>query len=268
MKTFPERPSLNDQVRAAIGKNKNLSNIFERLLASKKFTAACETANALAVMRLGYNDHGSTHVRIAGANSLKILSMLREHGVVTNVEKEMQGNFEDAQCIVFLGIMLHDVGNAIHRVHHEQNALVVAGPILDEVLSGLFDEEKKEKIKLRVLECIFATQDGVHATSIEAGVVAVADGTDCEHGRSRVPYKIYGKTDIHSISALAIKRVEITKGKEKPVHILVDMSNPAGMFQVQEILGLKIRESGLEQYVKLEPLLNEKPLEKTDLEKL
>ena len=60
-----------------------------------------------------------------------------------------------------------------------------------------------------------------------------------------------GKYDIHSLSAQAIKRVEIVEGDEKPVSIQVYMENPAGVFQIEEVMGRKIRSSGISELVEV-----------------
>jgi metal-dependent HD superfamily phosphatase/phosphodiesterase len=83
----------------------------------------------------------------------------------------------------------------------------------------------------------------------------VADGTDMAEGRARIPYKT-GKVDIHSLSALAIERVEITEGTEKPVRLMVHMDNVAGVFQAEEVLGRKIRTSGIQGLVEVTALEN------------
>ena len=66
-------------------------------------------------------------------------------------------------------------------------------------------------------------------------MVTVADGTDMAGGRSRIPF-LSGKNDIHAISAQAINKVTIVKGDMKPVSIQVFMDNPAGIFQIEEVL--------------------------------
>jgi metal-dependent HD superfamily phosphatase/phosphodiesterase len=74
-------------------------------------------------------------------------------------------------------------------------------------------------------------------------------------GRARVPFS-KGKRDIHSISALAIDDVEIRKGQDKPVRIQVNMSCSAGVFQIQNVLGGKIRTSPIKQYVEVVGVVN------------
>ena len=76
------------------------------------------------------------------------------------------------------------------------------------------------------------------------------DGADMANGRARIPF-FMGKVDIHSVSALSIKAVRIVKGTNKPVRIEVDMTESAGVFQIQNVLGLKIRSSGIQDYIEV-----------------
>jgi len=72
-----------------------------------------------------------------------------------------------------------------------------------------------------------------------------------KEGHVRIPYEA-GQISIHSISALAIESVQISEGKERPVKISILMSNPAGIFQVDNLLQEKIRTSGIEKMLKIE----------------
>ena len=69
-------------------------------------------------------------------------------------------------------------------------------------------------------------------------------------GRGRAAFE-RGSITIHSVSALAIERVEIRKGKDKPVELCISMSNSAGIYQVQEILAPKVRAGPLSGYVEV-----------------
>ena len=63
----------------------------------------------------------------------------------------------------------------------------------------------------------------------------VADALDMAKGRSRVPFES-GHQNIHSLSAYAIEEVKISAGREKAVRVEIEMSNSAGIFQVDELL--------------------------------
>ena len=78
----------------------------------------------------------------------------------------------------------------------------------------------------------------------------VADAMDMTKGRSRIPFEA-GEVNIHSLSAYSIRRVELAAGEERPIRINVQMSNSAGLFQIDELLKAKLRNSGLEKYVEV-----------------
>jgi hypothetical protein len=115
---------------------------------------------------------------------------------------------------------------------HDMHAVVHANPILTQLLSLVYeDREKLLRVKHEILHSVFSPDDEVRCLSMEAGISKVADGMDMAEGRERIPYRIE-KIDIHSISALAIEKLEIVRGDKRPVSIVVTMKNPAGIFQI------------------------------------
>ncbi|MEM3030591.1 MAG: hypothetical protein QXH27_02545 [Candidatus Micrarchaeia archaeon] len=260
------RPPLADQIKFALGKNRLALAVYERLSADPRFIAGCEMANAVAVNRFGYNDHGIVHVGITAVNALRIFDLLDKAAVVPTFVAEKHGSKADAQLIVLLGALLHDIGNAVSREKHHLHGVAYSQPLLGDVLAVCYSGEKLHKVKLAVLACIFEHDESVRATSTEAGIIKPADGMDCESGRARIPYRMFGKNDIHSISALAITRVEAVAGEARPVLIRVHMNNPAGMFQIQEVLQKKIDSAGpVARLIEVQPVLNGKPLAKAKL---
>jgi metal-dependent HD superfamily phosphatase/phosphodiesterase len=73
-------------------------------------------------------------------------------------------------------------------------------------------------------------------------------------GRSRIPFA-QGSSSIHSISAAAIEAVHIERGETKPVKLQIEMSNSAGVFQLDQLFREKLAGSGLESYVEAEASL-------------
>lgn len=217
-------------------------------------------ANVMAVKRLGYNDHGPVHSKIISGSALEIFSLLTDSVEPSTVVNGICG-YEDARVIVLLGAYLHDIGNSVHRVGHEQSGAYLASGFLDRILHSLYSDDigLAYRIKSEVLHTIYASDDSVPCLSVEAGMVSVADGTDMAGGRSRVPY-LSGKNDIHSISAQAINSVSILRGKDKPVSIQVSMDNPAGIFQIEEVIGRKIRSSGIPDLVEVIATMNGKEI--------
>jgi metal-dependent HD superfamily phosphatase/phosphodiesterase len=86
---------------------------------------------------------------------------------------------------------------------------------------------------------------------MEAGVVRVADALDMAKGRSRIPFAS-GSVSIHSISAAAVEGVHISRGESKPVRLRIELSNSAGVFQLDQLFREKLAGSGLEKFVELE----------------
>jgi uncharacterized protein len=81
--------------------------------------------------------------------------------------------------------------------------------------------------------------------------VRIADALDMAKGRSRIPFA-HGSASIHSISAQAIEAIHIEAGAEKPVRLRIEMSNSAGVFQLDQLFREKLAGSGLEPYIELE----------------
>ncbi len=229
-----------------------LEAMLELLEKDEEIQRHLRMANVMAVSRLGYNDHGVVHSRIVAGSALEIFKLIVESGVTPSVVKDHIGNLEDSMLVVMAGGYLHDIGNSIHRVMHNLHGCIILSRILPRLLESVYREEpaKIHTVKSEILHVVFSHDEAVPTLSIEAGIVKVADGTDMAEGRARIPYKI-GKIDIHSLSALAIKRVLITHGTERPVRIIVEMENEAGYFQVEKVLGEKIKGSSIANMVEV-----------------
>jgi len=213
-------------------------------------------SNVMAVERLKYNDHGPVHAKIAAGSALRIFDLLTQEVTPTAVQNKVC-SLEDATVIVLCGSYLHDLGNSIHRVDHQIHSCIIANPILDRLLSKVYpnDVGLVARLKSEILHAIFSHDDNIDCLSVEAGAAKIADGTDMAKGRTRIPYRT-GKVDIHSLSALSITKVEIEKGKRKPVQIFVNMSNPAGVFQIEEVMEKKLQTSSIQDLVDVIALEN------------
>jgi len=228
-----------------------LRKAFNLLEKDAEVQSLLQMANVMAVNRLKYNDHGPVHSKITCGSALEIFSILSQRVPPTTVEEGLC-SLDDAKLIVLCGAYLHDIGNAVHRDLHHVHGCIIAAPILDRLLSKIYPKNRDLTLRLKseILHCIFSHDENVRCLSIEAGSVKVADGTDMAEGRARIPYKM-GGVDIHSLSALAIRKVEIVEGENRPIKILVNMDNPAGVFQIEEVLGRKIASSGIEKWVEV-----------------
>ena len=232
-------------------KEQSLRRIFRFLEEDLEVQSYLQMANVMAVERLRYNDHGPVHSRITSGSALEIFDILTRRFTPTTVRDNIC-NLEDAKIIVLCGAYLHDIGNAIHRTAHHIHGCIIADSILNRLFSEAYqvNQELALRLKSEILHCIFSHDENIKCLSLEAGCVKVADGTDMAEGRARIPYKI-GGVDIHSLSALAIRKVEILEGDDRPVRIVVNMDNPAGIFQVERVLERKISSSGIEEMIEV-----------------
>ena len=210
--------------------------------------------NVTAIQRLGMTDHGPVHVTIVMNIAVRILRLLFDRGVVPSVVADWKLSNDDAEVIVALGALLHDVGMSIQRADHEDFSLFIAQEKLKEILPQLYDERVANVIRSDVLHAIIAHRTGGKPLTLEAGVVRIADALDMAKGRSRIPFEA-GSDSIHSISAAAIDSINIDKGGERPICITVQMTNSAGVFQLDQLFREKLKGSGLEPHVELRAVL-------------
>jgi uncharacterized protein len=139
---------------------------------------------------------------------------------------------------------------SIHRTDHEAFSLFLAADKLPRLLEGIYEEPQRSVVAAEALHAIIAHRRRGDPFTVEAGIVRVADALDMARGRSRIPFES-GRPNIHSLSAYAIEKVEISAGEERAVRIEILMGNSAGIFQVDELLATKIRGSRLEEHVEV-----------------
>jgi metal-dependent HD superfamily phosphatase/phosphodiesterase len=230
--------------------NKRLAQLVARLDRDVELHTLWQCANVNAVERSGITDHGEVHIKIVANIALKLVRMLIEAGVLMGVVDDHGLTTDDAEIVVVLAACLHDLGISIHRSNHEQYSLFLAERKARELLDGLYDLRERTVMVAETLHAVIAHRWDVSCLTTEAGVVKVADALDVTEGRSRIPFEA-GKTDIHAISAMAIDRVDIRKGDEVPIAIDVVMNNSAGIFQIDELLKRKLRNSSIAPYVQV-----------------
>jgi len=239
---------LSVSLRLPVEGNEKLKALVQRMSEDRRLQAYWRCANVTAIDRLGFSDHGPTHVRIVANFAVRMLRMLLRNGVTPSVMKNYALAAEDAEVVTVLASVMHDLGMAIVREGHEEWSVLLALGFLDRYLGELYDPEQAATVSAEVLHAIVSHHRGQTPLTLEAGIVRVADALDMEKGRARIPFEA-GKVNIHSVSAQSIERVSITEGKEKPITVSIRMSNSAGIFQVDELLRSKIKGSGLEPYI-------------------
>lgn len=235
------RFTLRDRVRKMLKDNKLCILAFDILEKDIEVQALLEDSNRMAIDRMGYSDHGPIHSLIVTMNGIKLLRELRA-GIEPTIVQEETGDFQDAEFVVLLASYLHDIGMSIHREHHNEFSVSLVLPILERVLSKVYPDDRHKQIHIRghILQAMYCHDKDITPTTVEAGIVGIADALDMTKGRARIPFE-HGSVNIHSASAMAIEKVRIVKGKTKTVRIEVLMNNASGIFQIQELLEQKIR---------------------------
>jgi metal-dependent HD superfamily phosphatase/phosphodiesterase len=249
-----ERVSLVDRVDAAhirvpMRGNRRLERLVEAVNGDQQVRAWWYAAGVNAA-RLGMSDHSWVHIQIVTNIALRLARLLFRAGVRPSVIDDHGLTQRDAEVIIAAAALLHCVGMSIHRVDHESFSLFMAADKLPRLLEGIYDEPERSIIVAEASHAIISHRSKGVPFTIEASIVRVADALDMAKGRSRVPFE-QGHKNIHSLSAYAIESVTISPGTRTAVHVEIEMNNSAGIFQVDEGLGTKLRGTPLEEHLEV-----------------
>ena len=231
-------------------KNTKLKQLLARIEEDAELLQLWKCANINAVDRSGISDHGEIHIRIVSNAALRILRLLIKGGVEPSVVKDHGMETDDAEVIVVLAACLHDIGISAHRNDHERYSIFLAYPKSRELLRGIYEEPALTIIASEVMHAIISHNAKETCLTIEAGVLKVADAIDMTEGRSRIPFET-GNVNIHSVSAKAVDSVDIEPGDERPVRLVITLANSAGIFQVDELLRHKLKNSTIADHVEI-----------------
>ncbi len=219
--------------------NEKLRALIKRVNRDDELYALWIAANVNAIERLDMTDHGPVHVKIVMNLAVQMLRLLMDRGVEPSVVRDYGMTRQDAELAVALAALFHDVGMSIHRADHETFSLFVAAPKLKALLEDLYPVREATILRGEILHAIIAHRSGGTPLTLEAGIVRIADALDMAKGRSRIPFE-QGSVSIHSVSAAAIEGVRLEPGEEKPVRVVIEMSNSAGVFQLDELFRSKL----------------------------
>jgi metal-dependent HD superfamily phosphatase/phosphodiesterase len=246
----PPREAIAEaHVRAPTRGNRKLESFLEAVNADEQVRAWWYMAQVNAE-RLGMSDHSWVHVQIVLNIALRLERLLVRAGVEPAMVSDHGMRDRDAEVVVAGGALLHDIGMSIHRADHEEYSLFLAEGVLDRLLADAYKQPERTVVASEILHAIIGHRRRGEPYTVEAGVVRVADALDMAQGRIRVPLET-GHEGIHSISAAAIDEVRIQAGEERPVRIEVQLNNSAGIFQVDDLLATKIRDTPLEGRVEV-----------------
>jgi metal-dependent HD superfamily phosphatase/phosphodiesterase len=204
--------------------NRKLEAFFEAANADDRLKGLWHMQQVTAD-RLGMSDHSWVHIRIVLNIALRIFRLLTRSGVEPAMVSDHGVGRRDAEVVIAAGCLLHDAGMSIHRTDHEEYSLFLAADLLPSLFEGIYQDPELTVVASEVLHTIIGHRRRGNPTTIEAGVVRVADA--------------------------AIDDVAIEPGTDRAVQIEIAMNNSAGIFQVDELLATKLRGSGLEEHVEV-----------------
>jgi metal-dependent HD superfamily phosphatase/phosphodiesterase len=196
------------------------------------------------------SDHSWVHIQIVTNIALRLARLLFRRGVVPSAVADHGLGERDAEVIIAAAALFHCVGMSIHRTDHEAYSLFLTADKLPRLLEGIYDEPQRSVIVAEASHAIISHRSKGRPFTIEGSIVRVADALDMAKGRSRVPFE-QGHQNIHSLSNVAIESVTISPGEQTAVRVEIEMSNSAGLFQVDEGLGTKLRGTPLAEHVEV-----------------
>jgi metal-dependent HD superfamily phosphatase/phosphodiesterase len=236
-------------IRAPTRGNRRLEQLLEAVNADEQVKAWWHVAGVNA-QRLALTDHSWVHIQIVTNIALRLARLLFRRGIVPNMVTDHGMTERDAEVVIAAAALFHCVGMSIHRVDHETYSLFLTADKLGGLMSGIYDEPERSVVVAEAMHAVISHRSSGKPLTVEGTIVRVADALDMAKGRSRVEFEA-GRLDIHSISAYAIDEVRIEAGDDKAVRVEIEMSNSAGIFQVDEGLGKKLRGTPLAEHIEV-----------------
>jgi metal-dependent HD superfamily phosphatase/phosphodiesterase len=236
-------------IRAPTRGNRKLDALLAAVNADDQVKAWWHVASVNAD-RLGMSDHSWVHIQVVTNIALRLARLLFKRGVVPAAVADHGLTERDAEVIIAAGALFHCVGMSIHRTDHEAYSLFLTADKLGGLLEGVYEEPVRSVIVAEAMHAVISHRSKGKPITIEGSIVRVADALDMAKGRSRVPFE-KGHRNIHSLSAYAIEGVKISPGRETAVRVEIEMSNSAGIFQVDEGLGTKLRGTPLAEHLEV-----------------
>jgi metal-dependent HD superfamily phosphatase/phosphodiesterase len=237
------------EIRAPTRGNRKLEQLLAAVNGDPQIKAWWHAAGINAE-RLDMSDHSWVHIQIVTNIALRLARLLFRRGIEPSVVTDHGMTERDAEVVIAAGALLHCLGMAIHRADHERYSLFLAADKLPALLASSYEEPERTLIASEAMHAIISHRTKGKPLTVEGAIVRVADALDMAQGRARVPFEA-GHANIHSLSAYAIEDVTISAGRDKAVRVEIAMSNSAGIFQVDEGLGSKLRGTLLEDHIEV-----------------
>jgi metal-dependent HD superfamily phosphatase/phosphodiesterase len=236
-------------IRVPTRGNRKLQALVDAVNGDEQLKVWWHTA-AVNAQRLQMSDHSWVHIQIVTNIALRLARLLFRRGIEPSIVADHGLSERDAEVVIAAASLFHCVGMSIHREDHERFSLFLTADKLPKLLVGIYEEPVRSVIVAEASHAIISHRTRGRPFTIEGAIVRVADALDMAKGRSRL-HAEQGLHSIHSISNSAIESVKIEPGEDKAVRIEIEMTNSAGIFQVDEGLGTKLRGTLLEQHLEV-----------------
>jgi metal-dependent HD superfamily phosphatase/phosphodiesterase len=237
------------QIRLPTRGNRRLQALVDAVNADDQVKAWWHAA-AVNAERLGMSDHSWVHIQIVTNIALRLARLLARRGVRPSSVVDHGLDERDGEVVIAAAALFHCVGMSIHRQDHERFSLFLTADKLPKLLEPIYEEPKRSIIVAEASHAIISHRTRGEPFTIEGAIVRVADALDMAKGRSRVPFEQL-LPNIHSLSSYAIESVKISPGNETAVRIEIAMNNSAGIYQVDEGLGTKLRGTPLAEHLEV-----------------
>lgn len=242
-----------NQISVPCTHNPLLEKVLGLVNQNEEILSLWSVMNVNAMDRLKMSDHGIVHFQIVANMALRMARIFQKKEIPLSIIKDHGLTHNHGEVVIFLASIMHDLGISISRDGHEEYSLILANNLLHEIL-GFMPVPERTVVISETLHAIIAHRSGGKPYTVEAGIVRVSDALDMSEGRSRIPYEA-GEIDIYNLSAAAIDSIKIDEGETRPVRVDISMSNSAGLFQVNELLGEKLKGSGIEKYIEVKAII-------------
>ncbi|MEX0843557.1 MAG: hypothetical protein WD120_04350, partial [Gemmatimonadota bacterium] len=131
--------------------NPRLQSLMEWVNGHDELYGLWVAANVTAIERLGMTDHGPVHVKIVTNIALRLLRLLMDADIEPSAVVHYGMDRDQAEVIVVLAALLHDIGMAIHRTNHEEYSLFLANDLLKELPDEIFSPQERAIVRSEIL---------------------------------------------------------------------------------------------------------------------
>jgi metal-dependent HD superfamily phosphatase/phosphodiesterase len=209
-----------------------LPQIFDSILKDPRILSYYRLGDFMATYEYKTTPHDLNHAKRAAYYALSIYDHLHSRKIKSDIVKAKIVDLKEAEAIVLMAAMMHDIGNTVDREKHPTYSVFLAEPVISDLLGEYFPERKAVMYPM-VLHAINAhSSRGIPPETLEANCVALGDRCDVSHKRIREDYHV---KRFKSLVDETIENIDINS-KVTPLTIDVYMDDPLAIFRVERII--------------------------------